>query len=449
MITVTMVTIMKFYNREQEIDILEHLDKQAKKTGVMTVLTGRRRVGKTMLGLHYAENRRFLYLFVARKEEYLLCQEYLDEIKKQFNYPIIGEIKQFKDIFALLLEIAKKEPFTLIFDEFQEFFHMNASVYSDIQRLWDLNKDKVKIQVIFIGSIYSLMYKIFEDKEQPLFGRANRILQIKPFSTKTTAKILKDYHIFNPKVFFDFFVITGNLPKYLELILEEEIKNFDDMLDAILQKDSIFLNEGRNLLIEEFGRDYASYFSILALISQGKTSRTEIESNLEKDVGGYLMRLEENYGLISRHRPINAKPNSRKQKYKIIDNFLNFWFCFIHRYWSAIEMENFAYVKKIIKRDYSSYCGPILERFFQQLLSDTGQYNQIGSYWEKDNRNEIDIVAINDLEKQILLVETKINKSKINLKTLERNSEALLKNYPGYQPTFKGLSIEDSVKFIE
>lgn len=439
---------MKFYNREHEIHILEHLDKQAKKTGIMTVLTGRRRVGKTLLALHYAESKRFLYLFVARKEEHLLCQEYVEEIKKQFNHPIIGEIKQFKDIFALLLEIAHKETFTLIFDEFQEFFHINASVYSDIQKLWDLNKNKVKLQVIFIGSVYSLMYKIFEDKEQPLFGRANRILQIKPFSTKTTAKILKDYHIFNPKVFFDFFVITGNLPKYLELFLAEEVKNFDDMLDVILQKDSIFLNEGRNLLIEEFGRDYASYFSILELISQGKTSRSEIESILEKDIGGYLMRLEENYALISRRRPINAKPNSRNQKYKIIDNFLNFWFCFVYRHWTAIEMENFAYVKQIIKRDYSSYCGPILERFFQQLLSDTGQFNQIGSYWEKDNSNEIDLVAINDMEKQILFMETKINKSKINLNTLVRNSEIVLKNYPGYNPTYKGLSIDDSLKFI-
>jgi hypothetical protein len=216
---------MKFYNRQQELQILDHLDQQANNTGVMTVLTGRRRVGKTLLALRHVRGKPFLYLFVGRKEEHLLCQEFLEEITKHFNYPIIGEIKRFKDIFTLLIEIAKKEKFTLIFDEFQEFFQINPSVYSDIQKLWDLNKHLIKLHVIFIGSVYSLMYKIFEDKKQPLFGRANRILQIKPFSLQTLRDILKDAQLLTAKNFFDFFVITGSMPKYLELFLAEKVKN--------------------------------------------------------------------------------------------------------------------------------------------------------------------------------------------------------------------------------
>ena len=292
------------------------------------------------------------------------------------------------------------------------------------------------------------MHKIFEDNKQPLFGRANRILQIKPFSLKTSADILKDHHIFSPDIFFDFFVITGNMPKYLELLLAEKAQKRNDILDVILQKDSIFLNEGKNLLIEEFGRDYLTYFAILELISQGKTGRTEIESYLGKDVGGYLMRLEEDYALISRHRPINAKPNSRNQKYKIIDNFLSFWFRFIYRYRTAIEIENFSYVKEIIKRDYTAYSGPLLERFFQQLLAATGQFNQIGSYWEKGNDNEIDIIAINDLKKKILFVETKLNQQKINLKLLKIKAELVLRDYPDYEPTFRGLSLQNILEFL-
>lgn len=439
---------MKFYNRDQELQILNHLGEQATKTGIMTVLTGRRRVGKTLLALRYVKDKNFLYLFIGRKEERLLCQEFLEEIKKHFKHPVIGEIKEFKEIFALLLEISKKENFTLICDEFQEFLRINPGVYSDVQKLWDLNKDKLRLQVIFIGSVYSLMHKIFEDNKQPLFGRANRILQIKPFSLKTSADILKDHHIFSPDIFFDFFVITGNMPKYLELLLAEKAQKRNDILDVILQKDSIFLNEGKNLLIEEFGRDYLTYFAILELISQGKTGRTEIESYLGKDVGGYLMRLEEDYALISRHRPINAKPNSRNQKYKIIDNFLSFWFRFIYRYRTAIEIENFSYVKEIIKRDYTAYSGPLLERFFQQLLAATGQFNQIGSYWEKGNDNEIDIIAINDLKKKILFVETKLNQQKINLKLLKIKAELVLRDYPDYEPTFRGLSLQNILEFL-
>jgi AAA+ ATPase superfamily predicted ATPase len=447
-VTVTVVTIMLFYDRDEELEILKKLDQWANDKGVMTVLTGRRRVGKTVLALHHAKGHRFLYLFVARKEEHLLCQEFLEEIKKHFQIPIIGEISSFQAVFSLLLEVAKKEKLTVIFDEFQEFFLINPSVYSEIQKLWDLNKHEIKMHAIFIGSVYSLMYKIFEDEKQPLFGRADRILHVKSFPLKTMEKILKQKKIFSAEIFFQFFVLTGGTPKYLDIFLNEKVTTFDEMLNVVLQKDSLFLNEGKNLLIEEFGKDYLTYFTILELISEGKTARSQMESLLEKTIGGYLHHLEYDYAIIARSRPINAKPNSRQQKYKIVDNFLNFWFRFIYRYRTAIEIENFSYIKQIIKRDYSTYCGPLLERFFQKLLAETGQYNQIGSYWEKDNRNEIDVVALNDLEKKILIAETKLNPSKINLTNLSARAESLLAYYSDYTPTFLGLTIGDVSSFL-
>jgi len=42
---------MKFYNRESELAELGKLYEQANDTARMTVITGRRRVGKTMLAL--------------------------------------------------------------------------------------------------------------------------------------------------------------------------------------------------------------------------------------------------------------------------------------------------------------------------------------------------------------------------------------------------------------
>ncbi|OGT66076.1 MAG: ATPase, partial [Gammaproteobacteria bacterium RIFCSPHIGHO2_12_FULL_45_9] len=332
---------------------------------------------------------------------------------------------------------------TLILDEFQEFFKINPSVYSDIQKLWDLNKHAAKIHIIFIGSVYSLMHKIFEDDKQPLFGRTDRIFRLKAFSIKTLAEILKDKGIYTPGNLFDFYVLTGGMPKYLNLLIMEGARTREDILNIVLQQDSLFLNEGKNLLIEEFGRDYLTYFTILELISQGKTGRGEIESLLERDVGGYLHRLEQDYSVIMRHRPIDAKVNTKNQKYKIVDNFLNFWFRFIYRHRTAIEIENFSYVKKIVRRDYSTYCGIILERFFHQLLAETGHFNQIGSYWEKDNQNELDVVAINDMEKRIIIAEIKLNKAKINMNTLASRAAPLLERYPLYMPTLLALGLED------
>jgi hypothetical protein len=42
-----------------------------------------------------------------------------------------------------------------------------------------------------MGSIYSLMHKIFEDSHEPLFGRADRILQLKPFTIPSLTLFLK------------------------------------------------------------------------------------------------------------------------------------------------------------------------------------------------------------------------------------------------------------------
>ena len=60
------------------------------------------------------------------------------------------------------------------------------------------------------------------------------------------------------------------------------------MLDVFFENGSLFVHEGRDILIEEFGKDYTIYFSILSLIANSKTARTEIESILQKSVGGYL-----------------------------------------------------------------------------------------------------------------------------------------------------------------
>jgi len=439
---------MEFYNRRAELKELRTLYNQSTSHGRLTVLTGRRRVGKTLLSLEFAKKHKHLYFFVSRKTEPLLCEEYLIEIKNTFDVPVIGEIKTFKDIFKLLLEISLKEHFTLIIDEFQEFYRINPSVYADIQHLWDVNKRKSKMNLIFVGSVYPLMYKTFQDSKEPLFNRADRQLFIKPFSIKDTAVILKDHKSKSVKTLFDYYVFTGGMPTYIDLLLTNKALSFNKMLDFMLKQNSPFLDEGKNVLIEEFGKEYGTYFSILELISVGKTARTEIESILERNVGGFLDRLEKNFAIISRYKPINAKPNSRLQKYKIHDNFLNFWFRFIYRNRSAIETGNFEYVKDIVKRDYSTYCGWILEKFFRELFAASGKFNKIGSYWGRDSQNEIDLVAINDMKKKIVLAEIKFKKRKIDIDTLKEKSVKLLRTYPKYKSEFLALSFEDIEAYL-
>jgi len=442
------VTVMRFYGRQAELKLLEESYKRIQQNAQMIVVTGRRRMGKTLLSLHYTENKPHLYLFVSKKSEPLLCQEFLDEIARTFTLPVIGAITQFKDIFALLLEIAKKQPFVLIIDEFQEFYHINPSVYSDIQRLWDLNKFESKIQLLFLGSIYSLMHKIFEESKEPLFGRPNRMIHLRPFSIKELSLILKEHAQPSLEVLFTYYMLTGGTPKYIDLFLSEKAFSFDEMIDFVLSENSPFLSEGKNLLIEEFGKEYGNYFSILELISAGKTSRGEIESILQKDVGGFLEKLEKDYFVISRYKPINAKPESELIKYKIKDHFLRFWFRYIYRNRSAVETGNFGYIKKVLENDLATFSGYTLEQFFQDLVANSHAYNLIGSYFEPDHTNEIDLVAINDLDKKMMIAEIKRNKKRIRLEELKAKAKKLLQAYPEYSVEYLGLSLEDALLFL-
>lgn len=439
---------MKFYNRENELAELARLYDQASSCGRMTVLTGRRRVGKTLLALESAKDHKHLYLFVSKKAEALLCQEYIEEIQRHFTLPVIGEIRHFRDIFKLLIELSRSERFTLIVDEFQEFFTINPAVYSELQGLWDKNKASSQLNLIFIGSVHSLMYRIFQDAKEPLFGRADRLIFLKPFSIESIFTVINDYGYQDMPTLFSAYAFTGGLPKYLELLAENSAIPQQQMFDFIFRPYSPFLSEGKNLLIEEFGRDHGTYFSILELIAAGKSARSEIESVLEIHTGAYLAKLEGEYALIDRYKPIDAKAGSRLQKYFIRDNFLNFWFRFIYRNLSAVETGNFAYLREIVERDYATWSGRILERFFHELYAASGNYNRIGSYWERGNKNEIDLVAVNDLRKELVIAEIKANKNRINLAELERKAKNLVSAYPGYRVEFRALGVEDAQQSI-
>ncbi|MCK9208646.1 MAG: ATP-binding protein [Salinivirgaceae bacterium] len=435
---------MKFYNREYELVFLEQVASRTIQSAQFTLMLGRRRVGKTRL-LHKAfENKKSVYFFVAKKSEPMLCAEYVELIKSNLNIPVFGEFTSFKSVFELLMHASVDNPFTVIIDEFQEFTNINKSVYSEMQNVWDTYKEKSRLNLVVCGSIYSLMKQIFENSKEPLFGRATDKIIIKPFGIDIQKQILKDINPdYLPKDLLAFYAVTGGMAKYVEVLAERNAVTFDTILDEILRKDSLLISEGKNLLIEEMGRDYITYFSILTLIASSKTSRSEIESVLQKDIGGYLEKLENDYTIIRKVKPLLAKPQSRSVKYFIDDNFLNFWFRFIYKNSSSIEIENFEYVKEVVRSDFDSFSGKLLEKYFREKLILESNYSEIGSYWERGNKNEIDIVAINKRKKIALIIDIKLNPAKINLDALKIKAQNLVTQLTDYQIEYTGWSLED------
>lgn len=293
---------MKFFDRTKEIASLREIREMAKNNAQFTVVTGRRRIGKTFLIWKAYEDEPILYFFAARKAESDLCEDYRLEIENKLGIPTIGRTEHFADIFEFLMKLSIERPITLFIDEFQEFFRVNKSVYSDMQRIWDMYSQKAHINLIVCGSIYSMMTKIFKDKKEPLYNRQTRLMTVRPFTPAVLKEILTDYNTsYTAEDLLALYSFTGGVAKYVQLLIDAGATTKERMLDQIVKGDSIFLGEGKAILIEEFGKDYGIYFSILSAIARGKTSRSEIEKVVGREIGGYLTKLENEYEVIAKN----------------------------------------------------------------------------------------------------------------------------------------------------
>ena len=444
---VSYVCGMKFYNREKEIKKLLEIKEQSKKNAQFSVVTGRRRIGKTQLLLKSYENTKFLYFFVAKKSEVILCQDFLQELKEKLNAPILGEVNSFSVLFEYIVQLSYEQNITLIIDEFQEFFTVNPSVYSDMQRIWDLHKDKAKLNLIVSGSVISLMYKIFENYKEPLFGRANHFIKLQAFKTNTLKEILSDYTPdYTPDDLLALYSFTGGVAKYVQLFMDNGWTSKEKMIEGMIDENSIFISEGKNLLIDEFGKEYGTYFSILTAISEGKNTRSEIENLLKKEIGGYLTKMERDFNLIKKQQPIFTKSSTKNVKYQIEDNFIMFWFRFIYKYSSMIEIGAYEQLRKIIERDFSSFSGHMLEKYFRENAQIFQAYTSIGNYWDRKGETEIDFIAVNEIEKNIDFAEIKRQKNNISIEKLrQKAAEFLIQNpqFNSYKKDFYAWSLED------
>ena len=236
---------MKFYDREAETAALKKYEALSADNAQMIVITGRRRIGKTTLVKRSFTGIPFLYFFVGKKSEALLCQE-LTGIVREVLGEDIGDFTSFLRLFEVIMNISKRKNFTLVLDEFQNLRIAGEGIFYDIQDVWDANKDDSRINLVICGSIYSKMKKIFDDKEEPLYGRATARFKIKPFGTQTLKMILKDHNPnYTPDDLLTLYMVTGGVAKYVELLMSQGAYTKGSILEAVLSLGSYFIDEGR------------------------------------------------------------------------------------------------------------------------------------------------------------------------------------------------------------
>jgi hypothetical protein len=275
------------------------------------------------------------------------------------------------------------------------------------------------------------MTKIFEDKEEPLFGRADEKMVLEPFTTDVLKQILKDFNPdYTPEDLLALYSITGGVPWYVTLLLDKGRANRDAMLAALTEENSPFINEGKNILIEEFGTDYVTYFSILTCIASGMKTRSEIENELgNNNIGPYLVKLEDYYKVITKSLPIFAKENSKKVRYQLNDCFLLFWFRFFYKYQALVENKALKALGDIIMRDYSSVSGFMMERYFMQKFREEGRY-VVGKWWDRKGLNEIDLIVVDPVAKEAWVYELKKDESRYNESEFKEKVDFMLSQTP-------------------
>ncbi|MCD4705554.1 DUF234 domain-containing protein, partial [bacterium] len=275
------------------------------------------------------------------------------------------------------------------------------------------------------GSVFTLMEKIFYNSKEPLFGRANHKLLLRPFSSNEVRQILID----NKKKHFmdliNFYTVFGGIPKYYSDVDNLNIynKKFDIILkNLILNENALLKREGFDLIADEFGRNYQTYFSILQSISTGKTKTSEIANNTGIPVNilsQYLEKLVFYYQLINRKMPL-LDEKTKRSRYGLNDQFLTFWFRYLYKNWSMVELDNFAPIMVYVKKNINVIYGLTFETIIKEFIINKQITNfpiktveNIGSWWSGQIA-EVDILVINKEKKQLFMGECKLNSKQVS-----------------------------------
>jgi hypothetical protein len=161
---------------------------------------------------------------------------------------------------------------------------------------------------------------------------------------------------------------------------------------------------------------------VLESISKGYTTPKEIADYAGMNiatVSKYLGELLDEYELVYIERPVTID-KKRYIKYRINDNFYQFWFENIYSKASLLEIDPVGVLENIKER-LPIYLSFKMEGVIKEVIINKKSFfipTEIGRWWNRQGE-EIDIVAVNDKSSEILFCEVKWGKKQISWKVVE------------------------------
>ena len=121
----------------------------------------------------------------------------------------------------------------------------------------------------------------------------------------------------------------------------------------------------------------------------------------------------------------------------VIDEFQDFF---------RVNKSVFSEMQEIIQRDYNTFSGLMLERWFHRVAMEGGEFTRIGRWWDRNGENEIDMICEDELEDKAVFYEIKRQADEISIGVLKEKSEAMLRAsgaFKDYEIGYRGLSMEE------
>lgn len=410
---------MKFIDRERELNNLKAW--WASKDAQLIVIYGRRRIGKTELIKRFIKDKPHIY-FIAQQISEAENLKTLGKIVGEYFDDMILKEKGF-DNWSTFFEYLKKhvkERLIIAIDEFPYLAESNKGISSVFQAGWDEHLKELPIFLILCGSSMAMMEREVLSFKAPLYGRRTGQLRLKPFSFFEASEFFSGLSFEDRLLYYS--VLGGN-PSYLSRVNPKKSWE-ENIVSLILSPASPLYSEVEFLLHEEL-REPRNYFSILKAIALNKTRISEIvnETGFDKSILHKYLFVLEDLQLIQKEYPVTEKNplKSKKGLYRLQDQYFKFWFRYVLPNKSRLEEGREDLVLEIIRNDITSLVAENYEQVAREILSRDQtkifSFDRLGRWW--DRNEEIDLVALNEKEKKILLGEVKWSNKPVGLNILE------------------------------
>lgn len=374
---------------------------------MISLIYGRRRIGKSELIKQVLKETEIKSIYYECKQttEQNNVDSLAELISELFEFPKPA-FENMEVLLQFLFQKAEKEQLILVLDEYPYLRENSKGLDSILQSVIDHYKDTSNMKLIVCGSYVDTMKALLE-KQNPLYGRIDLTLNLKPMDYYESALF---YSEFSDEDKVRLFSVFGGIPYYNRLIDSGKSVR-DNIIDLIASPGARLENEVSMYLNSEISK-ITNANEVFEALAKGFSRYKDIldQSNVSSgpaliDILDKLMRMD----VVAKEAPINDENNKKKSGYFISDNLSLFYYKYIFRNMSRLNiMDPDVFYDRYISDDFETkYVPKSFERICKQYLIRKNRkglmdeiFEKIGKYYYDDHaekkNGEFDIVTQDD-----------------------------------------------------